>query len=254
MMCVTQFVKLQQMKTSLNLRAAQATRLSQARRAAGFKTPSEAIQKFGWKGSTYMAHENGQNGLRLEPAIIYGRAFDVDPGWLLTGSGRGPKDVDTGTPSARVNPLPTLMNSQIAEPAKRAFTEEKLRVLGMAECGPDGWSLFNGDVVDWVARPPNLAGAKDAYAVYIMGDSMEDRYHPGELAFIHPGKPVTPGAYVLVQKQPKAEGETPLAVIKRLVKRSGGKVILEQLNPRKTFTLPAEEVFSIHRVVGSGEA
>src|SRR5512146_2185300 len=29
-------------------------------------------------------------------------------------------------------------------------TLSRLRVLGMAECGPDGWSLWNGDVIDTV--------------------------------------------------------------------------------------------------------
>jgi len=27
----------------------------------------------------------------------------------------------------------------------------------MAECGPDGWSLWNGDVIDMIARPASLA-------------------------------------------------------------------------------------------------
>lgn len=130
---------------------------------------------------------------------------------------------------------------------------ERLKVLGMAECGPDGWSLWNGDVIDTVARPANLAGARDAYAVYISGASMEPRYHPGELAHIHPGKPVTIGAYVLVQKRPDGPGEPPLAVIKRLAKRSGTKITLEQFNPPKTFEIKVSEVVSMHRVVGSGE-
>lgn len=129
-----------------------------------------------------------------------------------------------------------------------------IEVMGMAECGPDGWSLWNGEVIDRVPRPPNLAGVPKAYAVYVVGTSMEDRYHPGELAYIHPGKPVTPGCYVLVQLQPKEDGATPRAVLKRLVKRTGNKIILAQLAPAKTFDLKADEILSMHRVVGSGEA
>jgi phage repressor protein C with HTH and peptisase S24 domain len=140
-------------------------------------------------------------------------------------------------------------------PATNASVDAGLiEVLGMAECGPDGWSLWNGEVVDRVPRPPNLAGVPKSYAVYIVGTSMEDRYHPGELAYIHPGKPVTPGCYVLVQIHPKEDGEPPRAVLKRLVKRSGDKVVLAQLSPAKTFTIKADEILSMHRVVGSGEA
>ena len=70
-----------------------------------------------------------------------------------------------------------------------------------------------------------------AYAVYVVGASMEPRYFAGELVMIHPGKPVTLGAFVLVQKRPKHDGDPPLAVIKRLVKRTASKVTLEQFNP-----------------------
>ena len=132
-------------------------------------------------------------------------------------------------------------------------SNDRLKVLGMAECGPDGWSLWNGDVIDMVDRPANLRGVPGAYAVYVVGASMEPRYHPGELVHIHPGKPLTIGAYVLVQRRPK-DGDTPAAVIKRLIKRTGTKIVLEQFNPHKTFDIRTDDIVSIHRVVGSGEA
>lgn len=138
-------------------------------------------------------------------------------------------------------------------PGNSYESNDRLRVLGMAECGPDGWSLWNGDVIDMVDRPANLRGVPGAYAVYVVGASMEPRYHPGELVHIHPGKPLTIGAYVLVQRRPK-DGETPAAVIKRLIKRTGAKIVLEQFNPHKTFDIRADDIVSIHRVVGSGEA
>jgi phage repressor protein C with HTH and peptisase S24 domain len=66
----------------------QAARLREARRAAGFETAADAVQRFGWKQSTYLAHENGQNGLRPETARIYAKAFRASAAWLLTGEGR----------------------------------------------------------------------------------------------------------------------------------------------------------------------
>ena len=133
-------------------------------------------------------------------------------------------------------------------------TDDRIRVLGMAECGPDGWALWNGEVVDWVPRPPNLVGVPQAYAVFATGGSMEPRYHPGEVVFVHPGKPVGPGSYVLVQLHPPLGESVPRAVLKRLVKRTGDKVILAQYAPEKNFTLKAAEILSIHRVTGSGDA
>ena len=130
----------------------------------------------------------------------------------------------------------------------------RLRVLGMAECGPDGWSMWNGDVIDTVPTPSGLAGAPGAYAVYAVGSSMEPRYYEGELIFIHPGKPVTAGSFVLVQIRPEHEGDTPRAMVKRLVKRTASKTVLEQFNPAKKFDIRNDDIVSLHRVVGSGES
>ena len=141
-----------------------------------------------------------------------------------------------------------------ARPAPPIGTNDRLPVLGLAECGPDGWALWNGEVVDYVARPSNLAGVTSAYAVFVVGSSMEPRYFPGELVHVHPGRPVTIGSFVLVQIRPREDGEAPRAVIKRLVRRTGAKIVLEQYNPKKSFELKDSDVVSIHRVVASGEA
>ena len=48
--------------------------------------------------------------------------------------------------------------------------------------------------------------------------------------------------------------DTPKAVLKRLVKRSATKIVLEQYNPAKKFEIKSDDIVSIHRVVGSGES
>lgn len=132
-------------------------------------------------------------------------------------------------------------------------TAERIPVLGSAEGGEDGQFPFNGEIIEYVPRPPELAGVVNAYAIYVAGGSMEPRYHPGELLYVHPGRPVTPGSYVLVQFHSKDE-EPPRAMVKRLVRRSGTKVVFEQFEPPKRFDMDARTVISIHRIVGSGEA
>jgi len=170
------------------------------------------------------------------------KALDVSVEWLTTGEGASfaVKGGAAGLRAAKAS-------------ARSARDEERVPVLGMAECGPDGWSLWNGDIIDTIPRPMNLVGAPKAYAVYIVGDSMEPRYYSGELAHVHPGKPVTIGAFVLVQIRPDHDGETPKAVVKRLIKRSATKITLEQYNPAKKFDIKTDDIVSIHRVVGSGE-
>lgn len=130
----------------------------------------------------------------------------------------------------------------------------QMKVLGMGEGGAEGWNLFNGETVQYVATPQNLRGVPGAYGVYVRGDSMHPRYDEGMIVHIHPAKPVQPGDYVLVQRQPAQEDDPPTAVIKRLVRRTGSKVVLAQLNPPKQFDVPAAEIVSIHKIVGSSEA
>jgi phage repressor protein C with HTH and peptisase S24 domain len=243
----------------ISAKSDQAARLRAAREAAGFKSASDAAQRFRWRASTYMAHENGQNGIRApEPALTYARVYGVDLNWLLTGIGPGlgkNPDKSAGKNSTGKRPSPHETGTA---PANAIYSAERwprdLRVLGMAECGPDGWSLWNGEVIEMTSRPPNLAGAALAYAVYVVGDSMEPRYHSGELVYVHPGRPVDVGAYVLVQVRPRHDGDAPRAVVKRLVRRSATKVTLEQFNPKKTIELKSSDILSMHRVVGSGEA
>lgn len=224
-------------------RTQQAERLRQARIKAGFKTAAAAIDKFRWKPSVYMAHENGQNGIRPEPAVEYARAYSVDPGWILTGIGPGPSGGGGFTSGAHQRQI-----------AGSSVVTDRLPVMGMAACGPDGWSLWNGDIIDTIPRPANLAGAPNAYAVYVVGESMEPRYHSGELAHVHPGKPYNIGSYVLVQLKPDPGDSVPKAVLKRLVRRSGAKITLEQFRPPKKFDVALDDIVSIHRVVGSSEA
>jgi phage repressor protein C with HTH and peptisase S24 domain len=131
--------------------------------------------------------------------------------------------------------------------------KDRIPILGIAETGPDGWSAWNGDVVDTIPRTLHLEGAVNAYAVYITGTSMEPRYKQGELVLINPGKPTPPGSYVLVQRKPASEGEAPAAMVKLLARRHASKITLEQYNPPKTFDVKNDDIVSIHRVVGTVE-
>jgi hypothetical protein len=60
-------------------------RLREARIAAEFATATDAIEYCGWRGSTYRAHENGQNNFNVEYATLYAKAYGVSAAWLLIG-------------------------------------------------------------------------------------------------------------------------------------------------------------------------
>lgn len=60
-------------------------RLRASRLKRGFSSAEKAARAFGWKASTYRAHENGQNRLSKKTAERYAAAFQVPPDWLLFG-------------------------------------------------------------------------------------------------------------------------------------------------------------------------
>ena len=223
-----------------------AERLSHAMKQSGLNQPglARAASKPGAPVSQQVVHHllsSRNTSSKHLPAIA--EALNVSLDWLA----RGGEPLERGGFALKGG-------AASRAPGGDSGGENRLPVLGMAECGPDGWSLWNGDVIDMIARPAGLAGVPNAYAVYVLGASMEPRYHPGELVHIHPGKPLTVGAYVLVQRRPKNDGDPPLAAIKRLARRTGSKIVLEQFNPPKSFEIKSDDIVSIHRVVGSGEA
>lgn len=116
----------------------------------------------------------------------------------------------------------------------------------------EGFHLFTGQPVDWVRRPPGLANVRDAYSFWVTGDSMYPMHSPGELRFAHPGRPPAPGDSVVVQTK-NWEHDPGQGYIKIYRRRSGDRIILEQLNPPATIEIPLRYVVSIHHVMTMNE-
>jgi phage repressor protein C with HTH and peptisase S24 domain len=123
---------------------------------------------------------------------------------------------------------------------------------GHARGGKDGQFPLNGNKVADVLAPPSLANVPDAYAVYVVGSSMEPRYYAGECVFVNPRLPVMKGCFVIAQIQADEEGEPPLAYVKRYVSSDAKVLRLEQLNPKKVLTFSAGKVVSVHRIIMGG--
>lgn len=235
----------------MNQRPIPNPRLTKAREDAGFKTVAAFAKKFGLTESLVRSNENGHRPLTNGQAKIYAKHLGVS--WLyLIGESENPHEIN-----AQMSPTDSVRKRLFQRSNANVTNEspDRLRVLGMAEGGPDGWNLFNGDeVVQTIGRPHNLLGVVGAYAVFLRGDSMLPVYQPGWTIHVHPGKPVEPGCYVLVQRRNPQDRDHPFAVIKRLVRRTQDKLILAQLNPPKQITIPTSQVVSVHRIVGSSEA
>jgi phage repressor protein C with HTH and peptisase S24 domain len=92
----------------------------------------------------------------------------------------------------------------------------------------------------------------DAYAVYVAGASMEPRYFPEEIVYVHPRLPVWAGDFVVAQIATGVDGDPPEAYVKQLVSMDGKKLRLKQFNPKKTFSFPANKVVSVHKIIMGG--
>ena len=128
----------------------------------------------------------------------------------------------------------------------------RIPLYGQAVGGTDGQFPLNGSLITEVAAPPSLASVAGAYAVMVVGTSMEPRYFAGEAVFVNPRMPVRVGDFVVAQIAAD-EGEPPLAYVKRYVGQNDKSIRLEQLNPSKKLTFAADRLVSIHRIVMSGE-
>lgn len=109
------------------------------------------------------------------------------------------------------------------------------------------------NVVALISRPPALHGAKDAYAIYFHGSSMEDRFFQGEIGIAVTNPPPGPGDFVVAQINDGNGDDIAHVLVKRLCRITSTYVEFEQLNPRLTFRLDRRRVTRMHRIVMSGD-
>lgn len=165
--------------------------------------------------------------------------------WLETGSGAMLEDGAAQPP--HIEPLAPggLLRPAVEMPG---FTRD-LPVHEGALCGEDGAFEFESQAADSVPRPPRLAMVKEAYALYIRGDSMSPWKEHGELVYVHPGLPVRPSDYVVIHLRPKREGEAHQAYVKRLLGENAREVKAQQFQPKKTLVFQRSKILLIHRIM-----
>jgi phage repressor protein C with HTH and peptisase S24 domain len=132
--------------------------------------------------------------------------------------------------------------------------DRTMPVYGRAVGGRENGYEFNGEVVDRVACPPQLQNVRDAYAVFVAGESMEPRYYEGEVLYVHPSRPTPPGSFVVVQLHPEREGDPRPGLVKQLVKKTSAEVVLRSLNPPDAplIKIPMARVATVHAIVMAG--
>jgi len=126
-------------------------------------------------------------------------------------------------------------------------------VFGVAVGGSGGDFRLNGQVVDYVRRPPGISNLRNVYALWILGDSMSPWNKDGDLIYVSPARPPVVGDHVVVQLQDAADGEPGLAMVKLLIGKTPTQLKLGQYNPIREFTLALAKIKSIHKVLSLRE-
>jgi len=121
---------------------------------------------------------------------------------------------------------------------------DQMPIRSAGRGGPDQQMFLEDGPIGFTARPANLGGVRDAYAIYMVGDSMEPRYEQGWLLHVNPFKPPTRGRDVVVYKTTQA------VLIKQFIGWQGDSLVLRQLNPDETFRVPRAEIVECHLIVG----
>lgn len=177
------------------------------------------------------------------------RQLMIESGRMAGKTTRLPAGVRSGTSSA-IRGITSLASGITAAIAPVAMARD-VPVFGRARGGDDGRYIFNGEVIGWEVRPPQLEGVREAYATYIDGESMFPRYKPGETVWLNPHKPAARGDDVVVQMRPADEHEPPFGFIKEYVRKTPTKLVVAQYNPVCELEFDLKDVVSIHPIVFS---
>lgn len=154
---------------------------------------------------------------------------------------------DTGSPSAADMSRAGRGRPRSASTSNTGNQTDLIPIRSAGRGGTDQAMFLEDGPIGYTSRPSNLNGVRAAYAIYMVGDSMEPRYEPGWLLHVNPFKPPTRGRDVVVYKQGQA------VLIKQFVGWDGNTLILRQLNPPETLRIPRADVLECHLVVGTDQ-
>lgn len=128
--------------------------------------------------------------------------------------------------------------------------ERDFPIYASVEGGP-GEIIRSAEAVDWYPRPAPVAHVREAYGLYVMGESMAPEFEPADIALVNPMLPPLPGKPCIFYSERRGEAR---ATIKRFLRSSPTIWHVYQHNPphgmTKEFTLSRKEWSICHRVLG----
>ncbi|MRI56389.1 LexA family transcriptional regulator [Methylobacterium sp. DB1607] len=199
--------------------------------------------------------ESGDTGPDRDRLPALAKLLRIDLGALTNGE-LVMLDRDVAEGEADIDASPA-QSSNVREPQEQVGVDvsafkgpRNVPVYGTGSGGDGGDFTLNGQIIDHAPRPPGIANRRDVYVVYLVGDSVSPKYEDGDPIYIDPHRRPQPRDYVFVELRGEHEGEAGQAFVKRLVRRGGGKLFLEQHRPEKQLEpIDETDVVRVHRVI-----
>ncbi|MBP7251894.1 MAG: LexA family transcriptional regulator [Alphaproteobacteria bacterium] len=130
------------------------------------------------------------------------------------------------------------------DPKRISQDPHTVPILGHSSILSDGNAAQISEHIGTAPRHPKQEGIRHAFATYVSGDSMEPRFHQGELVYCVSNIPPKTGQDCLVELK---NGQT---YTKEFVSWSNGNIICRQHKPSETWTRSAKIVAAVHVIVG----
>jgi phage repressor protein C with HTH and peptisase S24 domain len=202
----------------------------------------ELGERVGATGSQISKLEKGRQQLTEQWMKRLAQALGVEPMDLLE-------------PGATARPVPPARPASRAVPADSGMIDpgtlpRMVPVYGTAAGAITGATPRASEALEWFPCPPALQKVRDAYGLYVIGESMVPRFRHGDPIYVNPNRPARQGDHVVIQEQ--RDGEIQVS-IKRFERYTPDFLVTTQYNPPSEVKFKRSNVLFVHKVLDLAE-
>lgn len=218
-------------------------RIRSAREARGI-TQKAIADHFGIKPVSVTQWESGKSKPETDKFPELAKLLGVRLEWLINNEG------ERDLPSGEGGPImpPEVRSAEVPVPERQSMPTN-VPVMGNAAGGAKADFFLNGEIVDYVRRPPGIAHQTGVFALYVVGTSMYPKFEEGALIYATSTKPARVGDYIVVETYSDGHDSTTGGFVKRLEKRTATKIFCRQFNPDKLLEFDLKKVKAVHRII-----
>lgn len=140
--------------------------------------------------------------------------------------------------------LQTMISNVIGD---HSFGPDTVPILGQVNGSSEAIVLNLDEPIGEAPRHPHQKGIKNAFALYVKGESMTPRLMSGELIYAIMNRPPLSNQDCVIEM--KNNGES---YVKQFIKTTDKEIICRQFNPLKEWRRLLTEVKAMHAIVGRG--